>query len=162
MKTVITILLAMIAAVAVANPIDNDTCDSAAFLIDQGFTSFDVDLCQFDNDYLGCDDQPAAGPDAVWRALVRAGDDIRLFATPMTGEFQVKMYLVTDCGDVAGSCVVTSDGDQTQQVIDFRPEVADLFFLIVDSVEGCGVVHVEMGGVLATETHSWSSVKSLY
>ncbi len=118
-----------------------------------------------ENDYDGCLVKNRRWPSGSrWsgRALVLAGDDIRLFATPLDGEFQVKMFLVTDCDDAIGTCVVTSEGDVSQQVIDYTPDVTDLYFLIIDTVEGCGTVHVEMGGVLATEAHSWSSVKSLF
>lgn len=162
MKNVIAILLMLAAAVAVADPGSNDDCSTADYLIDQGFTYFDVNLCDYENDYEGCGDVMAPGPDAVWRALVRAGDDIRLFAeTDGTEDFEVVMYLITDCDEPTQTCVLSSTGDGVQ-TIDFQAPVGDLYFLVVDAVSGCGAVHVEMGGVLATETHTWSDVKALY
>lgn len=161
MKNVMVLMLVVLASAALADG-SNDTCESAAYLIDQGFTTFEVDLCQYQNDYEGCGEMAAVGPDAVYRALVRAGDEMRLLATAVDGEFEFVMYIVTDCGDTVGSCVVASDGDMTQQYIDYTAEVGTLYFLIIDSVQGCGVVNVEMGGVLATETSSWSAVKALY
>lgn len=161
MKNVMVLMLVVLASVALADG-SNDTCESAAYLIDQGFTSFDVDLCMYENDYEGCGEMAAAGPDAVYRALVGAGEEMRLLATPVAGDFEVSMYIVTDCGDTVGSCVASSDGDMTQQYLDYTAEVGTLYFLIIDSVQGCGTVNVEMGGVLATEARSWSSVKALY
>jgi len=163
MKNVIAILFVLIAAVAVADPVTNDDCSNAAFLIDQGFTFFDVNLCDYENDYDGCGDIAAPGPDGVWRALVRAGDDIRLYATTDgTADFEVVMYLVTDCDEDTQTCVLSSNGDQQMQTIDFHVDTTDLYFLVLDSVSGCGNVHVEMGGVLATHSASWSEVKALY
>ena len=160
MKPLITMLLVLtMTSVALADL--NDTCDDAWYLIDQGFTAFDVDLCEYTNDYEGCGDMMASGPDAVWRALVGAGDDIELIATT-DGDFQVVMYLVTDCGDTVGSCVISSDGETNVQEIDWVVTESNLYFLVIDSVQGCGSVHVQMGGVLANQNSSWSDVKALY
>lgn len=160
------LLVALVATAAVGDPPNNDTCAEASYLIDQGFTSFDVDLCRFANDYdlvnsSTCVDMPLPGPDAVWRATLETGEPVRLVATAANG-LLVAMYMVTDCDDVGGSCVAASVDEEGNQVLEFVVEAPDLYFLIVDSAEGCGMVHVEMGGVLATETATWSSVKSLY
>jgi len=167
MKHAIAILLIiLLAGVAGADPAANDTCADALYLIDQGFTSFDVDLCQFNNDYdlgsdSGCSSVPSPGPDAVWRATIRAGDEVQMFAYA-NDDVSPVIYIVTDCDDPAGSCVAASVDSEGTQVLDFVIDRTDIYYFIVDSTTGCGSVHVDMGGVLPAAAASWSSVKSLY
>ncbi len=166
MKTLLMLpLILMLASLAVADPVLNDTCDSAAYLANIHH-DFSINLCDYSNDYTmpdgSCVDGNGAGPDAVYRWTFPGTEAAQVTAETESG-MPVSMYLITDCGDPAGSCVAgsTSTAD-TPALIDFSGLHGALYFLVIDTEGECDVVNVGLSGAVATDTPSWSTVKSLY
>ena len=166
MKTwLMLLLILMTAALASADPVLNDTCETAAYLANIQH-DFSINLCDYQNDYMldgaSCVDGTMAGPDAVYRWTFPGGWEATVSAMTESG-MPVSLYVVTDCTDPSGSCVAgsTSTAD-TPAMIDFSPLPGGLYFLIIDSDEQCDVVNVGLYGAVADEPQSWGSVKALY
>ncbi|MEZ4389420.1 MAG: hypothetical protein R3D98_17905 [Candidatus Krumholzibacteriia bacterium] len=145
-------------------PPANDTCDGAIDLAGSPLY-FEVDLCQYTNQYSpesgGCTGYTANGPEAVYMAELAAGDEVFFSMDVVEGNADLAIYLVTDCGDIAGSCVAGDDSGNPEEFTYTIP--ADgVYYLMLDTYSGCCVVGVTLNQPVATEAHSWSQVKALY
>jgi hypothetical protein len=142
-------------------PMPNDTCDGAIDLTTMP-TVFEVDLCEFSNDYSpesgGCTGYTANGADAVYMIDLVAGNN--LFVS-IDGSADLALYLVTDCSDVNGSCVIGDDSGNPEE-INYTAEADGTYYLMVDAYSGCGLVTVTLELPVATESQSWTDVKGLY
>ncbi len=154
--------------VIVVPPPANDVCAGAINLDDFGVGGgFSLDLCDYLNDYSpgsgGCTGYSANGPDAVYYAVLPAGGELNV---TMTGNsVDASLYLITDCGDPVGSCVIGSDDTWSAPNIEefnFTGAAAGTYYLIVDAYSGCGVVDVTINGMVPTEENSISTIKSMY
>jgi hypothetical protein len=151
----------------------NDTCDGAIDLQTQSLQSFEVDLCSYNNHYdpmdefgESCTNYGAEGPEAVYMVALGAGETFDACVAASSGSpygVDCSLYLITDCGDSAASCVAGDDSGDPE-CISYTPDVAGTFYLVVDTFSDCGegLVTVSISQPVAIEESSWGSVKSLY
>ncbi len=123
------------------DPPSNDVCSGAIVLIGTG--SLDGDTAPYANDYDpgsgGCTDgYPEAGNDATYVVDLNAGDTISMTYTQhnLDGAF----YMVTDCSNVAGTCVAGADATVTGQpeTIYFTVPTTGTYYIILDSYTAGG------------------------
>jgi len=147
-------------------PQPNDTCEGAIQLLDGAF-DFQVDLCLFANDYFdaaSCTNYSQNGPDAVYMVDLMPGGSIMACENPAAGAYvDLSIYLITDCTDVYGSCVAGDDSGNPE-CIDYTSEMGGIYYLIIDSYSGCGLLDVtgEVNNPVATQGSNWSTMKTLY
>jgi hypothetical protein len=122
------------------------------------------------NDYSpgagGCTGYSAAGRDVVYRMLASPGDMLNL---TYTSTADASIYIISDCGDPIGSCLVGADDTVSGQPesLAYTFSSAGTYYLILDSYgtstygdwtltgsNACGAT-----GVKHT---SWGSLKSIY
>lgn len=160
---------AFISCQAAPPPPVNDQCVSALDLpcgqIDISGTTAGA-TNDYDPGSAGCTGYAAAGRDVVYKFWAAAGEAINLtYTTTADGSF----YIVSDCADPVGSCVVGADATFTGQPESIVHTFAStgMYYLILDSygtgtygnwtltgADGCGVVG-------ATRT-TWGRLKSYY
>jgi hypothetical protein len=144
---------------------EHNDCSGAIDLVAQHQQEFDLNTCTGLDEYWqtndpGCLDWEMHGPDLVYRIYL---DDGHLEVT-MEAAWDGGMYLVTDCADVAGSCVAVADeamaGDP--ETLAYTAGEPGWYYLIIDAEEECGEAHVIINSPLASESQSWGAVKTLY
>ncbi len=147
----------------------NDTCDGA-IVIDAGPFAMAGDLTLANNDYDplngGCTFYAAAGQDVAYSAAIDIG---AMFTVSVLAEHDGSIYLVTDCGDVVGSCLVGADdtmGGQAEVIVYTNNTGAVVHaFLIVDAYNydaGEFTMTGQNGVVVATESATFSRIKASY
>ena len=98
---------------AASPPPINDTCDGAIDLQEQGLPEFVIDLCDYTNQYDptpdGCTGFRAIGPEAVYKIDLEAAAHFVACIVHLDEYIDLSLYLITDCDDPVGSCVVGSD-----------------------------------------------------
>ncbi len=150
--------------VVVVPPPANDTCDGAINLDEMG-QSFVVDTCAgYTNAYFdasGCTGFSANGADAVYYAVLPAGGQIDVCIDPVDS-LDLSLYLVTDCNDIAGSCVAGDDSGNPECIS--YTGGPGTYYLIVDafSTDACGEITVTVDNLVPTEETSFSAIKSLF
>jgi len=146
-------------------PQPNDTCDGAIDLQVQGLESFEVDLCLYANYYSpgsgGCTGYSANGPEAVYMIELLPGETLSVCENPSEGFIDLAIYLVTDCADVVNSCVAGDDSGNPE-CIAYTSENGGLYYLMVDTYSGCGLVTVAIDNPVANADATWGVVKDLY
>lgn len=148
-------------------PPANDFCVDAIDLQDQSLTMFDVDLCAYSNqaspgEYgASCTGWSANGPEAFYKIALGVGDNFTVCEAPVADFIDLAIYLFTDCGDPAGSCLAGDDSGNPE-CITFTATTAGVYYLAVDAYSGCGLVTVTIDSPVANENLSWGTVKSLY
>lgn len=122
-----------------------ETCQDAAPLL-LGTTSEPFTTASRVNDYApgasGCTGAAADGADRAYSVTLRAGDQLQATVDP-SGTYDASVYLVSDCGDVNGSCVAGRDTRGTAtEVLGAVVQQAGTYFLIVDGFgsEGAGTI----------------------
>ncbi len=119
----------------------------------------------YDPGYGGCTGYTAAGPDVVYRIVLLPGGTID---ASMDGAFDASLYMVTDCADPAGSCVVGSDSSYGDEAISFLSPDGGIYYLIADGYgsysygEFLLTINIMGGGPSAVQPTSWSGVKAMY
>ncbi|MCK4546469.1 MAG: PPC domain-containing protein [Candidatus Eisenbacteria sp.] len=116
---------------------ENDTCDGAieVFYGDE----ISGDLTNATNNYdpgsAGCTGYAAAGKDVTYVIDVAAGEKLAIKMAPQG--FDASLYVVTDCDDVAGTCIVGSDNCCTgaDEVVVFSSAGGGTYYIICDA---CG------------------------
>ncbi len=161
-----TYILTATAATPPPPPPANDTC-AGAIALGYGAFSIDTDLTSATNDYNpgsgGCTGYKADGKDVVYLLNMSPGD---VFGVTMTAGFDDSIYLITDCGDAAGSCVAGDDAYPDGSTFTFTCETAGAYYLIVDaySTTGngpCNITGSFDAGVDAVST-SFGALKASY
>ncbi len=147
----------------------HDTCDQAAVLCGDVNIYCRDNTSGMTNDYDpgfgGCTGYSAAGPDVVYRIVLLPGGSI--YASMDTG-FDASLYMVTDCDDVPGSCVIGSDSAYGFEEIDFLSPDGGIYYLIADGYgdysngEFLLTINIVGGGPSAVKPTSWSGVKAMY
>jgi hypothetical protein len=113
----------------------------------------------------GCTGYAAAGPDIVYTVTLAAEQEITLSWTPVG--FDASLYVVTDCADPMGTCVVGADdavsgGAETVSFMN-TTGVTTTYFIICDAYgSGFGPATLSIDAAVATESTTWSTVKALY
>ncbi len=143
-----------------APPPANDTC-AGAINLDEMPQSFMVDTCDgYTNAYFdasSCTNYSANGPDAIYYAVLPENGQIDVC---IDGAFDLSLYLVTDCGDIAGSCVAGDDSGNPECIS--YTGGPGTYYLIVDGYSGCGEITVTIDNLVPTEETSFSTIKSLF
>lgn len=143
---------------------ENNTCDGALPL--PIGASFTVDNCgatnDYDLEYGGCTGYSAAGIDIVYYV-----DLVENQQLTVSGEstYDTSMYLITDCADPIGSCVVGSDGNGQESFAFDAGMNPGRYYLILDGYSSSGyegIWEVTTDGVVATEGTSFDGLKSMY
>jgi len=150
---------------------ENDLCDGA-IAIPAGVFSFEGDLTEANGDYDtagsdGCTGYSAAGNDVVYVVTLQPGDQLDV---SYTNAADGNVYLITDCDDSPNSCLVGADdtlsGDA--EVITYANDTAEALtaYLICDAYGagngGAFTLTGELSTTVATESHSWTTVKGLF
>jgi hypothetical protein len=93
-------------------------------------------LNEYDSTSSGCTGYPAYGKDVVYTLDLQAGDVVDLSYTQTNDD--ASLYVITDCADVAGSCVIGADNTYSGQaeVIHWVCPAVGLYYLILDSWAG--------------------------
>jgi hypothetical protein len=119
-------------------PPANDTCDGAIPIDRCTAGSLQGDLTNYTNNYDpgsgGCADGYAeAGKDAVYLLNLVAGDVVNM--TYLQFNYDTAFYIITDCSDPAGSCVIGADATFTGEPETIYWVVGDTgtYYLILDA-----------------------------
>jgi hypothetical protein len=143
-------------------PPANDVCDGAINLDEMG-QSFVVDTCDgYTNAYSdasSCTNYSANGADAIYYAVLPVGGQIDVC---ITAGFDLSLYLVTDCSDIAGSCVAGDDSGNPECIS--YTGGPGTYYLVVDaySTNACGEITVTVDNLVPTDDTSFSTIKSLF
>jgi hypothetical protein len=147
-------------------PPTNDDCSGAIDLQMQGLQEFEVDLCNYVNDYTPAppectNDYAANGPDALYKIYLTVGETFSVCENPCSGFIDLAIWLVSDCDDPENTCLVGDDSGNPECVT-WTAEYDGWYYLIVDTYSGCGCVVVTVDQPVDTDSESWSTVKGLY
>ncbi len=112
----------------------NDTCDGAIALTRCSSGTESGDLTWAINDYTtagssGCTGYQALAKDVVYVANLLAGDILHLVYT--TPSHDGSLYVITDCANSAGSCVIGED-DPEPETITWTATADGTYYIICD------------------------------
>ncbi len=146
-------------------PPENDTCDGAIVLLD-GPNTDEVDLCMAMGDYspgeygASCTGYHANGADVVYMVELAPGGSIDAC---INGSCDLALYLITDCADPQGSCVVGDDSGNPECIM-YTSEFGGVYYLIADTYSSCCVITVDaqVNNPVSTDATDWSTIKALY
>lgn len=147
-------------------PQPNDRCEGAIDLQEQGLAVFDVDLCEFVNDYTpalpSCTGYSANGPDALYKIYLTAGETFSACIAPAGGAFiDLALWLTSDCADLVNTCVAGDDSGNPECVV-YEAAADGWYYLVVDAYSGCGVVTVTIDAPVANEDVSFGGLKTMF
>jgi hypothetical protein len=142
----------------------NNTCEGALALpLGETFT---FDNCGATNDYNpgtgGCTGYNANGIDVVYYVDLVENQQ---FTVSASSSYDTSIYLVTDCGDVAASCVAGDDAFGQPEVIVFDAGMnPGRYYMIFDGYtsDAEGIWEVTVDGVVATDATSFGGLKAQY
>ena len=116
----------------------NDRCEGAIDIPRCSAGTVNGDTYGARNDYDpgsgGCSSgYPEAGKDVVYVMNLLAGDVVDMTYTQL--QYDTAFYVVTDCSNVAGTCIVGADDTYTgePEVIHFVAPADDAYFVILDA-----------------------------
>lgn len=140
----------------------NDLCEGAIDLMTLESNTIQIDLCAgYTDNYdsgASCTGSPTLGSDAVYKVYLQAGENFS--ANMATTGIAPFLWLVTDCNNVVGTCVAG-----TRNLIPFLSYDAAAtgwYYLIVDSLNGCGLATIVIDAPVATEMQPWGGVKAMF
>jgi len=150
-----------------------ETCEDATDLCalageKDGTFSFGYSTLGTSNDYTynNCGGYSANGGDIVFVVCLEAGGTIDV---TQSGDYDMSLYLVTDCADLYGTCVDGTDNCCTgaDEFVNYTSVAGGTYYLIVDgySTSGSGTLSGSVTGCCpptATESDSWGGVKALF
>jgi len=153
---------------------ENDLCEGAIDLCEEAVErdgSFNLEYStlgaydDYDNGAT-CTGYWAYGGDLVYTVCLEPGGSLEV---TQTGNYDMSLYLITDCADPEGSCVAGSDECCTgaDEYIHYTSTDGGTYYLIVDgySNEGTGTIYGSVTGccgTTATKSDSWSGVKKKF
>ncbi|RPJ49191.1 MAG: hypothetical protein EHM19_00970 [Candidatus Latescibacterota bacterium] len=157
-----------IACTPCAEPPVNDQCSGAIEIPCGAINLAGTTVGATDNYSPGafgnpCTGYTALGMDVTYKFTAAAGASLNL---SYTSSVDASFYVVTDCANPSGTCVVGADDTFTGQaeVISHVFAAGGLYYLILDSYSGGGTF--TLTGTLscpdAVEETSWGRVKTLY
>ncbi len=90
----------------------------------------------------GCTGRAEPGPDVVYYLNFNTPKVIKVIASP-DSNFDLGLYVVTDCNDISGTCVIGSDigGEGEVEIVEFFAQGNTTYYIIIDSYS-----MVEKGG----------------
>lgn len=133
------LVVSMSGGPALADRPPGDNCGSPIPLQWGGDWGYAGDLYSYANDYNpaqpgpSCTGSPAPGRDAVFAMDMGCG--MGLVAGLNPENFDGSLYIVTDCGDISGSCVVGCDnaGVGAGEQVFFTPTTYRTYYIVVDA-----------------------------
>jgi hypothetical protein len=143
---------------------EHDQCAGAIDLREQGRREFTVNTCNGTPDYdpgaSGCTGFGMLGSDLVYKIFL---DGVQL-AVDLQSDYDLGLYLVSDCADVVASCLSGADrtGEGGIETLIYYPTAPGEYFLIIDSEGSCGEVNLTIASPLATDFSSWGAIKVTY
>lgn len=118
----------------VCNPRPSDSCANALDLIAAGVFTGPIE--DYANTYSphasGCTASTAEGGDAAFDVTAQPGEVVTV---ELTAPFDAALSIVTNCFDLAGSCVIAAQ-ESTASSVDFLVEPGVDYYAIVDSDPG--------------------------
>lgn len=118
-------------------PPANDICQGATNLACGAFnlggsTQYATDNYTFPSDAASCTGSKADGRDVVYRMTVQTGDSLTISYTSSTNG---SVYIIANCADAAGSCLIGVDATGAGQAESFvyRFEFSGVYYLVLDS-----------------------------
>jgi hypothetical protein len=150
-----------------------DACDLSAEFSEGGF-DFYYDTGEMANDYAltygnACTGYSSNGPDAVANVYLDPAGMIEVHMQP-EGSMDSSLYLVTDCEDPEGTCVIGADdtfgGDEETFV--FNSDTGGIYYIIFDAYTAsptAQTVHVwgeVAGSATPVAPRSWGMIKAMY
>jgi hypothetical protein len=112
-------------------PPPNDMCTAGAIDVSAGGT-FTGTIDDYNDDYASsrsCTGFASNGPDAIFTYSGNVGD---IVTVTLDTPYDASLYAVTDCDDIAGTCLAGSDSGQPEE-IEFVVETTDPFFIVADA-----------------------------
>lgn len=143
----------------------NDTCEGALPL-PMGET-FEFDMCGATADYNdgaygdSCTGWSTNGLDVVYYVDLVTDQQLTINAA---STYDISFYVVTDCADIAGTCVIGDDSAESTIVFD-AADAPGRYYVIFDgysSTPSCDIWTVTVDGVVATEGTSFGNLKAMY
>lgn len=159
-----------------SDPPENDTCHGAfynyGYEIWPGSFEFETDNTQANSDYplMGnsCTGYSASGRDVVYVVCMNQGE---LLNVHMQCGFDASLYIITDCDDPNGTCLIGADdtvGAGYEEIIGFEAPFTGYYYIIA-SAYSSGVGPIEVfgnyygGGCwVDTKPQSFGGLKALY
>ncbi len=151
----------------------NDTCDTAIDIPRCSGFSTSGTLVGMRHDYTpsdlplgdGCTGRNALGPDVVYRVELLTGDVMTATYTVLGSD--ASLYLIEDCEDPRGSCVVGSDHDEWggTETISWTAPSQQTYYLICDTWDpapGDFLLDVTFDCATSIQPASWGGVKGTY
>jgi hypothetical protein len=134
-----SLFLPISAGAAMPDRPPGDTCDFPVVLLWGQDWSYDGDLTLFADDYdpavpgPSCTGYPAPGRDMVFAMSLNCIMGLELSMQP--DNFDGAIYIVTDCYDIAGSCVAASDhgGIGATESLSLAPTGYQTYYIVVDA-----------------------------
>ena len=124
-------------------PPDNDSCEGAVDLAEQGLHEFAIDLRDYTNHYDSYNSigQPAEGPEAIYRIDLELDEFLSVRVEEDVWYMNPAIYLATDCYDLEGSCVA---GGVTENPISlfYHAIASGAHYLTIDCSNSGGPVEV--------------------
>ena len=150
-------------------PAANDVCAGAIDIQGQSLASWDVNLTNagtYYNDYSpvapSCTGYTANGPDAVYSINLAAGEEVTISEL---GDCDTSIWIATDCGNLAGSCVAGADavGGSATETVTYTAAAAGTYYVIIDSYAtgGCPVT-VTVNAPVSTEESTFGTLKAMF
>jgi hypothetical protein len=150
-------------------PPANESCATVIAVPFVGSYSATINMDVATNDYspplTGCTGYDAIGGDVVYAVTLTAGQEITVEWDPVY--FDASLYVVTNCADLAGTCVAGSDagtdGDPETVTFQNTTGVITTYYIICDSYfcsGGNGTLTIQ--SAVADGARSWGATKALY
>lgn len=149
-------------------PPDGDVCETA-FVLPSGDLNVVGTNVGFANDYPlssgSCTGYSATGQDVVYVTNLEVGDELTVLMTTDTG-WDDSIYLITDCADPMGSCVIGADAYPDGSTFSYIATEAGTYYLIVSAYSsgtgGYTITGYNGGGYTPVEESTWGSIKAIY
>jgi hypothetical protein len=156
---------------AAPEPPVNDLCDGAIAIerCTSGIIEGDLTLAHDDYTPSGtlpsCTGYGAAGKDVVYVMDLLVGDEVYLSLEYVT-YFDESIYIITDCADPNGSCVIGEDGGSPEEIF-WTCDADGTYYVICDAwSSGSGgeftLTYDITCPVTPNEETSWGKVKSMF
>lgn len=160
-------------------PFVNDTCEGALDmqeLFDDIVGAWYAPNCDnafnyYTNAYSsGCAPYGAPGDDQVFSIYLTAGETFTCtvvdYYDPDNSEVDYVIYVVTDCADIAGTCIAAADDaymPPNAETLTFDAPADGVYYFILDTYSGCSdYTAMFVDNPVATEDASFGSVKAMY
>jgi len=149
----------------------HDICaEAVVFCGDVDLTCIDTNAgvgADYDPGSGGCTGYAEVGPDVVYKITLLPGGSVTASMDPID-YFDAAIYLITDCNDPAGTCVVGDDSGNPEEIT-YTSDTGGVYYLICDTYgtyytggQFLFDLQISGGGPSAVEETTWGGVKAMY